>query len=91
MRFSELNTYIIANTDDYRLYDWRQVEEMREDLAAYGAALSSSSLSQQQDSELVAAIIQLRQELRNDKNYALSDRLRDILTVSGYEITDVKK
>jgi cysteinyl-tRNA synthetase len=91
MRFSELNAYIIANTDDYRLYDWRQVEEMREDLASYGAALSSVSLSQQQDSELVAAIIQLRQELRNDKNYALSDRLRDILTASGHEIADVKK
>ena len=91
MSYHELDTYIRANTDRYRLYDWQQIEQMRNDLAAYGSELSSLSLRGAQDSELVNAVVQLRQELRDEKNYALSDRLRDILTASGYNIADVKK
>ena len=91
MSYHELDTYIRANTDHYRLYDWQQIEQMRNDLAAYGIELSSLSLRGAQDSELVDAVIKLRQELRDEKNYALSDRLRDILTASGYNIADVKK
>ena len=91
MSYHELDTYIRANTDRYRLYDWQQIEQMRNDLAAYGSELSSLSLRGAQDSELVDAVVQLRQELRDEKNYALSDRLRDILTASGYNIADVKK
>jgi len=91
MSYHELDTYIRSNTDRYRLYDWQQIEQMRNDLAAYGSELSSLSLRRAQDSELVDAVIKLRQELRDEKNYALSDRLRDILTASGYNIADVKK
>ena len=91
MSYQELDTYIRANTDRYRLYEWQQIEQMRNDLAAYGIKLSSLSLRGAQDSELVDAIIELRQELRNEKNYALSDRLRDILTASGHKTADAKK
>jgi cysteinyl-tRNA synthetase len=91
MSYHELDTYIRANTDHYRLYDWQQIEQMRNDLAAYGAGLSEFNFVKSQVSELVDAIIKLRQELRDEKNYALSDRLRDILTASGYNIADVKK
>ena len=91
MSYHELDTYVRANTDLYRLYDWQQIEQMREDLAAYGAGLSEFNFVKSQVSELVDAIIKLRQELRNDKNYVLSDRLRDILAASGYETADAKK
>jgi cysteinyl-tRNA synthetase len=91
MSYHELDTYVRTNTDLYKLYDWQQIEQMRNDLAAYGIELSSLSLRGSQDSELVDAIIKLRQELRNEKNYVLSDRLRDILAASGYETADAKK
>lgn len=91
MFYHELDTYIRANTDRYRLYDWQQIEQMREQIASTGTELSELNFARAQDSELVLAIIKLRQELRDEKNYALSDRLRDILTASGYNIADVKK
>ena len=42
------------------------------------------------DEELLNFVLDLRNELRNNKNYELSDKIRDELTKWGYEVNDRK-
>ena len=42
------------------------------------------------DKELLDFILNLRDELRKNKNYELSDKIRDELTKLGYEVNDKK-
>lgn len=40
MKFHEIDALVSKHLGHYRLFDWRQVEGMRDALARYGAALS---------------------------------------------------
>lgn len=88
MHFFELDKIVRDNTDDFRLYNWREIERMREDLASISLYASSLSLYVKQDDDLVKRLLELRLDLRREKQYNVSDKIRNILTQSGYEVKD---
>ena len=85
MRFFEVDKIVRDNLPNHRLYDWRQIEDMREHLARYGMALSGVraelfEAKQAAPTKLIDALQAYRSELRAEKRYDVSDRIRDILT-----------
>ena len=68
-----------------RVYDWREVDAMRVQLAKTGAALG---IVQPTLTGVLRRIDELREEHRKAKNYGVSDALRDILAGAGVQTKD---
>jgi cysteinyl-tRNA synthetase len=88
MKLFELEQLVRENTEDYRLYNWKEVERMREQLAATSMLLSNRKLST--DNKILSLLKNYRQELRNNKEYKTSDRIREILELVGVKDNDEK-
>lgn len=78
MTYHEIDSYVRKHTDTYRLYDWKQIEEMREDLSRYAAYPARYKDLAYRNKLLHNAISTLMEELRANKQYDMSDKLRDI-------------
>jgi hypothetical protein len=79
MTYHEIDTYVREHTDIYRLYDWKQVEGMRNDLSRYAFfEVLYERVSERHDS-VMKAISALMEELRAGKQYNISDKLRAII------------
>ena len=79
MTYHEIDSYVRKHTDIYRLYDWKQIEEMREDLSRYAFYETLSERLSERNASLLNGISTLMEELRADKQYSISDRLRAII------------
>lgn len=76
----ELDTFVRQHNETLRVYDWRQVERMREqvaDLGAWETRLKSDLMVAEQALSRVEGVMN---ELRAAKMYEWSDKLRDALT-----------
>ena len=82
MTYHEIDSYVRKHTDTYRLYDWKQIEEMREDLARYVAYPARYKDLAYRNKLIHNAISTLMEELRANKQYDMSDKLRDILKLN---------
>lgn len=74
--------YVRKHTNTYRLYDWKQVEDMREDLSIYAAYPARYKDLEYRNKLLHNAISTLMEELRAKKQYDMSDKLRDIFKLN---------
>ena len=90
MRFYELDLLVRKETDKFRLYDWKQIESMREDLASYGAGLSDVNAKLFLYESLLEQLIAYRKQLREQKQYEVADRLRQIIIDSDVPIKNDK-
>jgi hypothetical protein len=79
MTYHEIDSYVRKHTETYRLYDWKQIEEMRKDLSRYAAYPARYKDLDYRNKLLHNTISTLMEELRAKKQYDISDKLRDIL------------
>jgi hypothetical protein len=68
-------------TKDQRLYDWREVEAMREDLARVSMGHSELAAKVNGLSHRLFMVHGVLAEMRDAKAYEWADRLRDVLEV----------
>ena len=90
MRYYELDLIVRQNTDEYRLYDWRQIEGMREDLASYGMGYNNVKAELVAYKELVLQLLEYRNELRAQKMYEVADKIRKLIADLDIRIEDNK-
>ena len=91
MSYFELDKIVRENSDVFRLYEWRQIERWREELSTKSFNLFNQVKSiESVDPKLVKDLNTYREELRQDKNYEVSDRLRDILIKHNLLVEDNK-
>ena len=86
MKFYQIDRLVRTYLKDYRLYNWKQIEQWRE-------AISNASYNTVDDTDenlytLVEAINSYRLELRQNKQFEVSDRLREILESTGNTAKD---
>lgn len=81
MKFYQIDNLVRTYLKDYRLYNWKQIEEWREALSK--ASYSTVGDTDENLNNLVEAINSYRLELRQNKQFDVSDRLRDILESTG--------
>lgn len=79
MNFHDLDALVRANLPNHRLYDWREVEVMREDLANASMGQSRASAFGVNATKRLDRVQALLDELRAEKKYDVSDRLREAL------------
>ena len=90
MRYYELDLIVRQNTDEYRLYDWKQIEGMREDLASCGMGYNNVKAEVVAYKELVLQLLEYRNELRAQKMYEVADKIRKLITDLDIQIEDNK-
>ena len=66
---------------DLREYDWRQVEAMRNDLAAYAQKYGWCDYENREYRGAIERVQGIIDELRAEKQYALADKLREAITI----------
>jgi cysteinyl-tRNA synthetase len=59
-----------------------------EDLGSVLGVLEAETVGQDRVSELVSFVLELRNELRNKRDYASADRIRDRLAKLGFVVED---
>lgn len=69
--------------NQFRVYEIAQVERMRERLARTNTQIQI--VNHEREKQLIDAINEYRQELRKEKKYEVSDKLRNILV--SFKIT----
>ncbi len=78
------------NNSEKDIYKLKYLESFIEESAINILGLELEEQENKKDEELLNFILDLRSELRNNKNYELSDKIRDELTKLGYEVNDRK-
>ena len=66
-------------TKDQRLYNWREVEAMREDLARVSMGHSGLAAKVNDLSQRLFIVHRVLAEMRDAKTYEWADKLRDAL------------
>jgi hypothetical protein len=79
MPVHELCKFVSDRTDDYRVYDWRQVEGMRERVAGYASQLSYSEAKAYGLRSRMIKVHDVMEEMRGARLYEWADKLRDAL------------
>jgi len=75
----ELCKFVSDRSDDYRVYNWREVEAMRERLSDVSSQNSSCEARVIRLSALLYKIKGVMAEMRDAKAYGWADKLRDAL------------
>ena len=81
MPVHELCKFVSDRTDDYRVYNWREVEGMREDLARVSTGHSELAAKVHGLSQRLFMVHRVLAEMRDAKAYEWADKLRDALEV----------
>ena len=79
MPVHELCKFVSDRTDDYRVYDWREIEAMREDLARVSMGHSELAAKVNGLSNRLVMVHRVLAEMRDAKAYEWADKLRDAL------------
>ena len=75
---------------DLREYDWRQVEAMRNDLAAYAQKYGWCAYENREYRGAIERVQGIIDELRAAKQYALADKLRAAIELPQIRFTTPK-
>ena len=79
MPVHELCKFVSDRSDDYRVYNWREVESMREDLARVSMGHSELATKVNGLSQRLVMVHRVLAEMRDAKAYEWADKLRDAL------------
>ena len=79
MPVHELCKFVSDRSDDYRVYNWREVEGMSEDLARVSMGNSDLAAKVNGMSQRLFMVHRVLAEMRDAKAYEWADRLRDAL------------
>ena len=79
MTVHELCKFVSDRSDDYRVYDWREIEAMREDLARVSMGHSELAAKVNGLSNRLVMVHRVLAEMRDAKAYEWADKLRDAL------------
>ena len=79
MPVHELCKFVSDRSDDYRVYNWREVEGMREDLARVSMGHSELAAKVNGLSHRLFMVHRVLAEMRDARAYEWADKLRDAL------------
>jgi cysteinyl-tRNA synthetase len=83
MHFYELDNIVRKHSDTYRLVDKQQWYTLQQSNADMGMAISGLNAKDKALERIVSLLEWYMEELREEGNYAVSDRIRDALITSG--------
>ena len=79
MHIHEIREALIRDHPGFRVYQSRQIEDMREAIPTYAAVASRSEAVAKIQADILASVTALLAELQAEKRFDVSDRLRAAL------------